>query len=216
MVSQLSPKSKEELVQEYRIQSIQDAAMRVIARKGMAAATMKDIAAEARIAKGTIYLYFHDRDDLVEKTFEGAISQLLGRLDTALAGDAPFEQRLRNVIRTKVEFFREHREFFRLYASLRFPEGTAQQQRRHRRHCKPQYQAHVESMAAFLRGAMDRREVRRMDADRLAIFLIEGINAIVIQRVLEDVSPPEQADIDLIASTVLNGIAVPKHERSGT
>ena len=55
-------KSKEEVVHDFRVQSIQDAAMRVIARKGMAAATMQEIAEEAGVAKGTIYLYFRDRD----------------------------------------------------------------------------------------------------------------------------------------------------------
>ena len=49
--------------------------MRVIARKGMAAATMQEIADEAGVAKGTIYLYFRDRDELVEKTFETAMQQ---------------------------------------------------------------------------------------------------------------------------------------------
>ena len=48
-----SSKSKDEVVSEFRIQSIQEAAMRVIARKGMSAATMADIASEAGIAKGT-------------------------------------------------------------------------------------------------------------------------------------------------------------------
>jgi len=51
--------------------------MRVIARKGMAAATVQEIADEAGVAKGTIYLYFRDRDELVERTFEGAISELM-------------------------------------------------------------------------------------------------------------------------------------------
>ena len=49
-------KSKEDVVQEFRVQSIQEAAIRVISRKGMAAATMQEIAAEAGVAKGTIYL----------------------------------------------------------------------------------------------------------------------------------------------------------------
>jgi TetR/AcrR family transcriptional regulator, fatty acid metabolism regulator protein len=202
-----APRSKEEIVQEYRIQSIQDAAMRVISRKGMAAATMKDIADEAGIAKGTIYLYFHDRDELVEKTFEGAISQLLRKLQQALAVEAPFEEQLRHIVRTQVEFFREHREFFRLYSSLRFPEGNAHQQKRHRRTCQPQYLAHREEMSRFLREAMERGEVRRMDPDRLALFLIEGTNAIIIQRVSEETSPAEEADVELIASTILQGIA---------
>ena len=79
-------KSKEEIVQEFRVQSIQEAAIRVISRKGMAAATMQEIAEEAGVAKGTIYLYFRDREELVEKTFETAIGQLHGRLDAALDG----------------------------------------------------------------------------------------------------------------------------------
>jgi AcrR family transcriptional regulator len=201
-------KSKEEVVQEYRIQSIQEAAMRVIARKGMAAATMQEIADEAGIAKGTIYLYFHDRDDLVEKTFEGAITQLIERTDAALASGGTFDEKLRKLVESKVEFFRENREFFRLYASLRFPEGTPSQQRRHRRACKPQYQAQMDGMAAMLREAMERGEIRTMDPARLAIFVSEGIHAIVIQRITEEVSPPENEDVELIMSTLLAGLRV--------
>ena len=40
-------KSKEDVVQEFRVQSIQEAAIRVISRKGMASATMQEIAEEA-------------------------------------------------------------------------------------------------------------------------------------------------------------------------
>ena len=76
-------KSKEEVVHDYRVQSIQEATMRVIARKGMAAATMQEIAEEAGVAKGTIYLYFRDRDELVEKTFESAITELHARVMVA-------------------------------------------------------------------------------------------------------------------------------------
>ena len=91
-------KSKEEVVQEFRIQSIQDATMRVIARKGMAAATMQEIADEAGVAKGTIYLYFRDRDELVEKTFETAMQTLMGQIDAALERDIPFEEKIRATI----------------------------------------------------------------------------------------------------------------------
>src|SRR6185295_7045060 len=118
----MASKSKEEIVQEFRVQSIQEAAMRVIARKGMSAATMADIAGEAGIAKGTIYLYFRDRDELVEKTFETAIDELHKRVDEARTRGNNFEERFRNVIAAELEFFRENAEFFRLYISLRMPE----------------------------------------------------------------------------------------------
>src|SRR3954463_4863092 len=99
-------KSKEEVVQEFRIQSIQEAAMRVIARKGMAAATMQEIAEEAGVAKGTIYLYFRDRDELVEKTFETAITQLIAKVEAALDTAGPIEQKIRGAMAAKFAFFR--------------------------------------------------------------------------------------------------------------
>src|SRR5512141_825032 len=107
----MTNKSKEEVVQEYRIQSIQDAAMRVIARKGMAGATMQEIAEEAGVAKGTIYLYFRDRDELVEKTFETAITHLLGRIESAMAAGRTFEEKLRGAMSAKFAYFGENREF---------------------------------------------------------------------------------------------------------
>ncbi len=47
------PKTKEQILQEFRIQTIQDAAARVIASKGLNGATMQAIADAAGIAKGT-------------------------------------------------------------------------------------------------------------------------------------------------------------------
>jgi len=200
-------KSKEDVVQEFRVQSIQEAAIRVIARKGMASATMQEIAEEAGVAKGTIYLYFRDRDELVEKTFETAIGELHKRIDAALESDGPFAQRLRAVITAKLAFFNENREFFRLYHTLRMPEGSATQQRRQKRTCQPQYRARVDRLAAHLKSAMDAGEVRPLDPKRLALCLIETSTAIVLERLSEDAPPPESDDVELIVSTLLSGIA---------
>lgn len=201
----MTNRSKEDVVQEFRIQTLRDATMRVIARKGIAAATMQDIAEEAGVAKGTIYLYFKDRDELVEKTFENAITELHARIDEALQSDAPFEKRLRQSIQRIIEFFREHGEFFRLYTSHRFPEGSPQQQRRQRPQCEF-YRLRMTTLAGFLSAAMERGEIRRMDPYRLALFITEGTNAIVIERVTEETSPSAEADVELIVDTILDGI----------
>ena len=175
--------------------------MRVIARKGIAAATMQDIADEAGVAKGTIYLYFRDRDELVERTFQNAITELHRRIDGELDTTAPFQDRLRASIRSIFEFFGEHGEFFRLYTSHRVPEGDA----RHKRQCQ-YYRMRMEKMASVLEAAMTTGEIRRMDPHRLAIFISEGINSVVVERVTEKSSPPVEADVELITSIILNGI----------
>src|SRR4029078_1932920 len=177
----MASKSKEEVVQEFRIQSIQDAAMRVIARKGMAAATMQEIAEEAGVAKGTIYLYFRDRDELVEKTFETAMALLGDQIDAALEKDLPFEDKLREALRVRLAFFRENREFFRLYLSLRMPEGTPQQQRRHKRTCQPQDRARIQKCGDVLKESMARGEIRDVEQYRLALFVIEGSTAVILE-----------------------------------
>jgi AcrR family transcriptional regulator len=207
----MSPKSKEEVVHEFRMQSLQEAAIRVIARKGIAAATMQDIAEEAGVAKGTIYLYYRDRDELVDKTFEAALSQLHASIDEVLdQPDFPIEQKLRETLMRLFEFFRENAQFFRLYLAQRFPEGSDEQQRRQQRHCEV-YRQRMQKLAGVMQEGMDRGEIRRVDPFRLATFFAEGTNAIVIERVMSEAPSPE-SDVDLILSTFFEGVRVKRSE----
>lgn len=201
-------KSKEEVVQEFRIQSIQEATMRVIARKGIAAATMQEIADEAGVAKGTIYLYFRDRDELVEKTFDTAMQSLFARIDAALAQDVPFEQKLRAILSAKFSFFEANREFFRLYLSLRMPEGPAARQRRQKQHCQPQYRDRTKRFAEVIAAAIDRGEIRRTDSYKLALFIIEGSTAIILDALIEGRAGDEQGDVELISALILDGLRI--------
>jgi len=180
--------------------------MRVIARTGMAAATIAEIAQEANIAKGTIYLYFRDRDELVEKTFETAMALLGDQIDAALEKDLPFEDKLREAIAVRLAFFRENREFFRLYLSLRMPEGTPQQQRRHKRTCHPQYRTRVQKFAEVLKEAMERGEIRHVEQYRLALFVIEGSTAVILDRLTEETPPPEEDDVEFMVRLILDGV----------
>jgi AcrR family transcriptional regulator len=202
----VTTKSKEEVVQEYRIQSIQEATMRVIARKGMAAATMQEIAEEAGVAKGTIYLYFRDRDELVEKTFESAMCQLREQIDEVLDRDTPFAEKIHAVMAAQLAFFANNREFFRLYLSLRMPDGTSDRQRRQKRTCHPQYRDRVQKLAEVLQRSMDAGEIRKVDPYRMALFIIEGSTAIIIERLTEDASPPAEDEVEFITGLILEGV----------
>lgn len=201
-------KSKEEVVQEYRIRSIQEATMRVISRKGMAAATMQEIAEEAGVAKGTIYLYFRDRDELVEKTFESAMAELAQQVDQALDQPIAIEPKIRAVMAAQLAFFSRNREFFRLYISLRMPEGTPERQRRQKRTCQPQYRQRAQKLAAALEEAMERGEIRRVDSYRLALFIVEGSTAVILERLTEESSPLEETDLEFIVGLILDGVRI--------
>lgn len=67
---------------ELRRNEVIDAAISVFARDGFSQATMDDVAREAGIAKGTVYLYFKSKEEL----FRGAIeSRLIPAVERAQA-----------------------------------------------------------------------------------------------------------------------------------
>jgi AcrR family transcriptional regulator len=197
-------RSKEEVVEEFRIQTILDAAMRVIARKGLANASMQEIASEAGIAKGTIYLYFQNQQELLERTVDAALSRLLTGLEGVLESDLPFRSRMEAFLRIQLEFLDSHQQFFRVLAASRYPVGT--QPSRCTRTERPQYQHYHRKFSAFLSQAMEGGAVRSMDPDRLATFIEEGVYSVLMQRLGEEASPPLDEDVEWMTGVVMNGI----------
>lgn len=197
---------KEKLA-EVRVQELQEAALRVISRKGLAGATMQEIAAEAGVAKGTLYLYFKDRDALLERTAEFAFSKLAARLEATLPRMTSFEDKLRAIIRAELDFFDEHREFFRIYTTLKYPLNDVHHGTRRRRLCHPRYAAHLARLEALLREGMERGEVRRADPARLALFVSESAVALMLRRLTESPPPSVESDGDWMVDFLLNGLS---------
>src|ERR1044071_8402367 len=77
-------------------------AERVFAKRGFFAARVSEIAKEAGVADGTIYLYFKSKDDLLISLFESRMKQVNLQLRAAIADRAPAEQ-LRAFIRAYLQ-----------------------------------------------------------------------------------------------------------------
>ena len=73
-----------------RRDAILDAALTVFAERGFEAARLDDVAAQAGVAKGTLYLYFKDKEALFEEVVRSAASPIVERLSVlAAAPDMP-------------------------------------------------------------------------------------------------------------------------------
>jgi AcrR family transcriptional regulator len=78
-----------------RRQAILDAALIVFAERGFEAARLDDIAARVGIAKGTLYLYFADKEALFEALIRSAVGPILERLGAlAAVPDMPADKLL--------------------------------------------------------------------------------------------------------------------------
>ena len=89
---------------EQRRESLVDAAERVFVREGYEASTMEQVAAEGEVSKGTLYLYFQNKDELRaaigERWVTTLIDRLRGRIEGATSGLAG--------VRAVLESYHEH------------------------------------------------------------------------------------------------------------
>ncbi len=81
---------------------ILDSALRVFASKGFFGAKVADIAADAGVADGTIYLYFKSKDDLLIKIFEDLMDEVNAALASAIRGGRDASEKLRRFIHAYV------------------------------------------------------------------------------------------------------------------
>lgn len=61
------------------------AALDEFSQNGFASARLDDVAKRANVAKGTIYLYFKDKETLFQELLRAQISPVMGMLETVLA-----------------------------------------------------------------------------------------------------------------------------------
>jgi AcrR family transcriptional regulator len=194
-----SVKTKETVLEEFRCASIQDAAMSVIARKGIDAATMQEIAAEAGIAKGTIYAYFRDRDELLAKTATGAYERLVAELETAFTAPGTLEDRLRGVVLRQLQFFDDNRELFRAYRALSHLDTSKRKQAAHARY--------IERVERMFAEARERGEIRGVDPHELAAVYADCVRGVVIRRIEEKSKTSREEQAALIVALLLRGIS---------
>jgi AcrR family transcriptional regulator len=100
-----SPSPKSEATR----QRILAAALGTFRKRGFAAATMRQVAAEAGVALGAAYYYFRSKDAIVMAFYEQSQDEMEPTLDAALAKSRTLEQRLRAIIGQKIEYFAPNR-----------------------------------------------------------------------------------------------------------
>ena len=108
-------KQRKEREKEIRKESIIDAAEQVIQRRGFDSATMDEIAENAELGKGTLYLYFKNKSSIYLAVCNKGSKILNGRMAKVLTSDLPGLTLIRKLGETYLEFIRENPIYFNAF-----------------------------------------------------------------------------------------------------
>src|SRR2546423_4020990 len=75
--------------QARRRAAILAAALEEFSARGFASTRLDDVAERAGVAKGTIYLYFRDKESLFQELVRAMLSPIVGALEAAPMADLP-------------------------------------------------------------------------------------------------------------------------------
>jgi AcrR family transcriptional regulator len=191
------------LWQEYKRQSIQAAVIRLMCREGLDAVTMDRVAHEVGIAKGTVYLHYKDKQDLLDAVKESAIDPLTAKLEEIVASSLAPSRKLESYALRYLSYFDENRDLFRILLYEReVPRAHGGRFRSSR------YKRSVERVAGVIdEGVAEGMFRDDVDSEKAAAMFIESAIALVNHRLLAAERDPVEADADVLAQLFLRGLA---------
>ena len=86
---------------------------KLIEEIGFSALTMDKVAQKAGIAKGTVYLYFKDKDDLLEKVLSSGFEKMFERIKERVGNESGAFNKLQSLINENIRHIYENRYFFK-------------------------------------------------------------------------------------------------------
>jgi AcrR family transcriptional regulator len=191
------------------------AAGQVFARKGYETTVLEEVAREAGLAKGTLYLYFKDKEALYLQTVLHALESLERYVMEQVAGQPLAVEKLRVFACSLLDFFVRNQETLRLFAAL-FTPGVADLHRKLIRPLLEKRTRLVMNVSALVDEGKRLGAIRRdLESQRIALsFLgmidqaIQSLGYLGLKEPPAEVSPEfTEHTVDTIMCILLEGIS---------
>ena len=164
---------------------------------------LDDVARLARVGKGTIYLYFKDKDDLFFQTATAGFEELCQVVSSKIPAAAPFPEQLAVACTGIACFFESRHPLFRMIAESRSGSCRGEFQQR----WLDQRRRLLEALAGVIRNGVNDGQVRTdVDPEVLAGFLLGMLRT----RAMDLAHlPPERYGFDVLIDLFCHGACCP-------
>jgi AcrR family transcriptional regulator len=197
-------RTKSEVVTDFRENEIIDAARRVIAREGFRNTSMDKIAEKASISKGTLYLYFKNKEDLVRQATARGHAEMARAIEQLTKQTIDPDQAIATYVRAMLQFCDENEILFRAMDAHPDSAGDMTSSSVSRR-----INHYVSILEGFIEDRIRAGKYRKVSSRRVARMIVEAVRGVVIERLSERGrdKPSVESDAELIVSIFMRGIS---------
>jgi TetR/AcrR family transcriptional regulator len=167
---------RKEREKENRKESIIDAAQKVFFEKGLLISTMDEIAETAELAKGTLYLYYHSKEDLYLAVTMRGLLIMRRMFEEVIARNLSVVQTMVELSTTYTTFYEQNKNYFRMLHFFNTPQFHKQVSDEMMRLCDEFNQSLWTMVIEIIKQGMIEKKFRS-DLNPVEIALIMWSNA---------------------------------------
>ncbi len=176
----------------------------MIGRHGFEGTTIDRVAEEAHVAKGTIYLYFSNKEDLLHAAVFEGLRSMIDETRRSDRTDLPPLERLRAFVKTQFQIQSSNQDFLKAFflesKFVTFEPGDERGEA-----LRSLYTEHLDFVATILKSAVQAHLFRTIDPQFCAYMLTEMMTGCLRRRLLGLVETPIGDDADLVLDLFLKG-----------
>jgi AcrR family transcriptional regulator len=194
--------SRKDREKQTKRQDILNAARLVFAEKGLHAATLDEIAEKAEFAKGTLYLYFTNKDDLFISVLVEEIIKFQNNLQAVLGMNIQASEKIRQLVQSMLVSFDQNVDFIMLMTKERPGMVATRVDER----LLQQFHGLIELMASLIKSGIKDGEFAKVDPRSAALALFNLVHGSAMNSYWQKKHINSQEEERFITNLFLNGI----------
>ncbi len=180
---------------------ILDAAIGLLMQDGIQGLTMDRVSAEAGVAKGTLYVYFKNKEEILDAAVEASFEPLIGDLSVLLNGNQTPDRKLAEFSLCHLRFFDEHRDLIRV---IFYDRERTHSEKNH--YTDERYRTMVRQVAGVLDEGIGQGLFLSLDSMKVAAMFIEANMGMVMQRIHDGISGDVEKDARQVTNLFMYGL----------
>ena len=175
MVAKVIMRKKESITRDKIIKN----ALKIFAQKGFYKTTVEDIARSSGVAKGTVYLYFKDKQDLYVATIEGHFHIALEMLSAVESAPGTPGEKMQKIAHSLIDHIIHLRTAYMLFTFENINLSGKTLKRIHST-IEPQVTGMIETISRVIKDGIEKQEFRNVDPTLAAFHFLSTIRAMFL------------------------------------